>query len=179
MRWLIGWRWGGSLDGAVVAHWMVLWWLIGWRFGGSLDGTVVAHWIKMWWLIGWSCGGSTWLELCWLIGWRLDSGGFTGWRCGGSLDEFWAVMWQGSFFCFKTSFISDYRNCCHAGCPSSDDNQVFIRPPSSSTWGACVYAIDSDWINKSSQAAAAAITQTHNWSSGKWAAPPPGLQQQG
>jgi hypothetical protein len=33
-----------------------MWWLISWRYDGSLDGDVVAHWIEMWWLIGWRCG---------------------------------------------------------------------------------------------------------------------------
>ncbi len=61
-HWLEQWR---LIGGAVVAHWwssggsfLEQWWLIGWSSGGSLVGAVMAHWLEQWWLIGWSNGGS-------------------------------------------------------------------------------------------------------------------------
>jgi hypothetical protein len=62
---------GGSLAGAMVAHWREQWWLI----VGSSGGSLVAHWWEQWWLIGGSSSGSLvgavvahcW-EQWWLIG---------------------------------------------------------------------------------------------------------------
>ena len=44
---LIGWRYGGSFAGDVVAHWLKMWRLIGWICGGSFVGYVFAHWLDI------------------------------------------------------------------------------------------------------------------------------------